>query len=143
MSETQTLPPQAVLGELINGYWVSYSICAAARLGVADRLTDGPRTSTQLAKEVGADEASLFRLLRALASVGIFAETDPRTFAQTPLSEALRSGTPGSMRGLAVMTGLLHMRAWPEILHSVTTGKTGFEKVFGAELFEHLPKDPE
>ena len=142
-NEVKGKPPQAILGEMINGYWVTQTITAAARLGVADHLADGPKSVAALAERVGAHAGSLYRLLRACASIGIFSEDASHAFSQTTLSEALRSGVPGSMRGLAMMTGLLHMRAWPEILHSVRTGETAFKKVFGSEIFEHLPRDPE
>jgi hypothetical protein len=143
MTTSTTPSPQAVLGQMINGYWVTGAIHAAARLGVADKIAGSARPVDELAREVNADAESLFRLLRALAGVGIFAEGPARAFAHTPLSEALREGVPGSMRGLAVMTGLLHLRAWPEIVHSVRTGQTAFQKVFGRPLFEQLGVDAE
>jgi SAM-dependent methyltransferase len=136
-------PPQVVLSQMINGYWVTGSIHAAARLGVADKIAGAPRPVAELAREVGADADALYRLLRALAGLGIFVEGPARSFGHTPLSEALREGVPGSMRGLAVLTGLGHLRAWPEIVHSVRTGQTAFEKVFGEPLFEHLTSDAE
>ncbi|HEX6839026.1 MAG TPA: methyltransferase [Polyangia bacterium] len=136
-------PPQAVLGQLINGYWATWSIIAAARLGLADALDDGGAPVARLAEKVGADGDALYRLLRALASLGIFREEGERTFHHTPLSQALKKDVPGSMHGLAVATSLLHMRAWPEILHSVRTGETAFAKVFGCDLFDQLPHDPE
>jgi hypothetical protein len=138
-----TPPPQAVLSQMINSYWVTGAICAAARLGVAAALGDGPRPIGQLATQVGAHTESLYRLMRALAGVGIFTEGPDRTFSHTPLSLALRPGVPGSMHGLAAMTGLLHLRAWPEIAHAVRTGETAFSKVFGKELFEHTTADDE
>ncbi len=139
--ETKAKPPQAVLGELINGYWITLSIHAAAKLNIADLLVDGPKSSAEIAKRTSANEDAIYRLLRALSSIGIFTETDPRTFAQTPLSEVLRPSVPGSMHGLAVVTGVLHLRAWPEVVHSVKTGETAVSKVFGKEVFEHLNDD--
>ena len=136
-------PPQAVLGQLINGYWATWSIIAAARLGLADALGDAGAPIARLAEQVGADGDALYRLMRALASLGIFREEGERTFQHTPLSRALKKDVPGSMHGLAVATSLLHMRAWPELLHSVRTGETAFHKVFGRDVFDHLPHDPE
>lgn len=142
--ETQSPPPQAVLGQLINGYWASFTVIAAAQLGVADALGPEPTHVDVLAEKTRCDAGALYRLLRALASLGIFAETDrPRTFAHTRLSEALRSNVPGSMHGLATMTGLLHARAWPDVAHAVRTGGTAFNKVFGSEIFDYLPTDAE
>jgi SAM-dependent methyltransferase len=128
---------------MISGCWLTGCIHAAARLGLASRINGAPRPVAELAGEAGADEDALYRLLRALASVGIFAERGDRSFSHTPLSEALRPGVPGSLHGVAVMTGLLHLRAWPEIVHSVRTGGTAFEKVFGMGIFEHLADDVE
>jgi predicted O-methyltransferase YrrM len=135
--------PQTVLAQMINGYWLTGSIHAAARLGIADQLAAGPQSVPALSKAVGAHGPSLLRLLRALAAVGIFAEGERGHFSQTPLSEALRTGVPGSMHGLATMTGILHLRAWPEIVHSVRTGETAFSKAFGKEIFAHVSADAE
>jgi hypothetical protein len=140
---TTTPTPQMVLGQMINGYWVTGAIHAAARLGVADDIADTARSVDELSRELNADAESLYRLLRALAGLGIFVEGPARAFAHTPLSLALRAGVPGSMQGLALMTGLMHQRAWPEIVHSVRTGRTAFEKVFGRPLFEQLGADAE
>jgi hypothetical protein len=136
-------PPQMQLAQLINGYWASYSIMAAARLGFADALDDGATPVVRIAERTGAHPDATYRLMRALASVGIFREEDGRAFAHTPLSMALKKDVPGSMHGLAAMTSMLHARAWPEILHSVRTGETAFGKVFGKEVFDHLLTDAE
>jgi predicted O-methyltransferase YrrM len=137
--------PSAALGQMINAYWATFSIHAAAKLGIADLLAGGPMPVGALADRTGTKPDPLYRLLRALASLGIFRETDGpgHVFEQTPLSEPLRGGVPGSVRGLAVMTGMLHLRAWPEILHSLATGETALKKVFGQELFEHVGANPE
>jgi hypothetical protein len=138
-------PPQAVLGEMINAYWLTFSIVGAARLEVADEVpTDGAAVPVaELADRVQADPDALYRLLRGLTSAGIFREEEGRAFAHTPLSAALRRDAPGSMHGLASSVGLLHLRAWPEIMHSLRTGETAFQKVFGSEIFDYLPTDPE
>jgi predicted O-methyltransferase YrrM len=140
---TSAKPPQAVLGEMINGYWTTFSICVAAKLGVADRVPQGGAHVDDLARQCEASPDALYRVLRALASVGIFREEDGRRFAHTPLSEALKSDVPGSMRGMATMTLMLHLRAWPSIEHAVRTGETAFSHAFGAEIFDHLEKAPE
>lgn len=141
---TSTPPPQAVLGQIINGYWASFSVIAAAQLGVADAVGPEPTDVDAIAAKTASDPDSLYRLMRALCSLGIFAETErARTFAHTKLSEALRANVPGSMHGLATMTGLLHARAWPDVAHAVRTGGTAFEKAFGSELFAYLPTSTE
>jgi SAM-dependent methyltransferase len=136
-------PPQAVLSQMINGYWVTGAIHAAARLRLAEIIGGAPRPLAELAAACDANPAALYRLLRALAALGIFAEREGRAFAHTPLSEALRPGVPGSMHGLALMTGLMHMHAWPEITSSVRTGEPAFNKVFGKGVFEHVTGDRE
>jgi predicted O-methyltransferase YrrM len=135
---TTAKPPQAVLGEMINGYWKTFSICIAAKLGVADRLANGPVAIDEIARSVEANSDALYRVLRALSALGIFHEGDDKTFSNTALSEPLRSDVPGSVRGLGTMTLMLHARAWPEIEQAVRTGKTAFGQAFGAEIFDWL-----
>src|SRR5438046_2327290 len=94
-------PPQERLAGLISGFWHTQAIHVAARLGLADLLRDGPRSADELAGATATDARSLYRLLRALASLGIFVEDERHHFALTPLAECLRSDVPGSMRSLA------------------------------------------
>jgi SAM-dependent methyltransferase len=140
---TPTPPPQAVLAQMINGYWITGTIHAAAKLGLPGAIGDAPRAVSELADAVGASVEPLYRLMRALAGLGIFVEGPGRTFAHTPLSLALRADAPGSMHGLALMTGMLHLRAWPEIAHSLKTGATAFSKVFGEEIFPYVTSHAE
>ena len=97
---------------LMTGYWAAQAVHVAAELGVADLLREGPRPSDELAAACGADPPTLYRLLRALASVGVFTEVAEGGFALTPLAEPLRSDVPGSMRALARMYGAEQYRAW-------------------------------
>lgn len=135
--------PHQQLDQMITGYWTSQAIYAAASLGIADLLTAGPQTAEQLATATKTNAGALYRLLRALASVGIFAENEQNEFALTPLAEYLRSDVPGSKRALAMMTGDEHFHAWGEILFSIRTGKTAFDKVFEKPFFEYLPEHPD
>jgi len=128
---------------MLTTYWVSQALYVAAKLKLADRLKDGPRTADELASATGTHAASLYRLLRALASVGVFAEDDGHRFALTPLAECLRSDVPGSQWAMAVMNGEEHYLSWGELLYSVQTGKPAFEKLFGAGVFDFLSRDPE
>ncbi|MCC7424626.1 MAG: methyltransferase, partial [Planctomycetaceae bacterium] len=84
----------------------------------------------------------LFRLLRALASVGVFAEGPSRTFSLTPTAQLLRSDVPGSQRSLARMAGGQQFAAWSEILHSLRTGETAYQKLYGRPVFDALADDP-
>lgn len=131
------------LNRLIAGFWTTQAIYVAVRLCIPDLLTSGPRTADELAAESGAQSRSLYRLLRALASSGVFHEDVEHRFALTPLSECLRRDTPGSMAALAWMRGDWQYRAWGDLLHNVQTGETAFQHVFGESLFEFLHHRPE
>jgi SAM-dependent methyltransferase len=141
---TQIPPSQAIL-QMLTGKWIAQAISVAATLGIADFLRDGPQGIEHLAKATSAHADSLYRLLRALASVGIFAETDGGRFALTPLGQCLRSDAPDSVRNWARLYGIpLSWRSWGELLHSVKTGETGFKQAFGtADPFEYLSRHPE
>ena len=134
--------PEALL-RMMTGYWLSKSLNVAAELGLADLLRDGPRTTDDLAGACGAHAASLYRLMRALASVGVFTEMQGRRFGLTPMAELLRSDVPGSMRSLARMYGSEQYRAWDDLLGSVRSGEPAFDRVFGASYFEFLAKTPQ
>lgn len=135
-------PPHAVLMRLVSGYWVSQCVYIAALLGIADLLEAGPRLPADLARATGTHERSLYRLLRALASLGVFAEDAEGRFALTPLAEPLRSNHPHSIRSAAIVMGEEHYRAWGELLYSVRTGETAFDHVFGQPIFEYLASRP-
>ena len=95
---TQELPPPMALFQMVTGYYISRAIYVAATLGIADLLAHGSQPSSALAKATGTHAESLTRVLRLLASVGVFTEQEDRCFALTPLGECLRTGVPGSMR---------------------------------------------
>jgi len=136
-------PPAAVLMQLLAGKWVSQALSVAAELGVADVLKDGARPTTDLAAAVGAHEDALYRLLRALSTVGLFHEGANRTFQLTELGQLLRSDVPGSLRGYARFVGEEHnWRAWGHLLHSVRTSEPAFDHVFGEPAFDCIAKDP-
>jgi len=126
------------LDRMITGYWLSQAIYAAAKFGIADLLAMGPRSVEDLAQKTSTNLDALYRLLRALASVGIFAEGPPRQFQITPLAEPLKSDVPHSKRALALMSGDEQFHAWTEIVYSIETGKKAFDKVFGQPIFDYL-----
>lgn len=135
-------PPQQ-LASLVTGYWISQAISVAAKLGLADLLKDGPRSADDLARTTATHPRALYRLLRALASVGVFAEEERQRFALTPLADCLRSDVPGSQRAMAITAGEEHYHAWGELLYSVRTGQTGFAKLYGMPIFDYLAQHPE
>ena len=145
MSEpVPALPPEAVVTQMIFGKWVAMALSVAAKLRVADALATGPKAVADLAAETGTHAPSLYRVLRPLASVGVFAEDADGRFRQTPLSEVLRSDVPGSMRAVADYCGAdWSWRSWGHMLECVRTGRTAFDEVFGEQAFEYLAKHPD
>ena len=135
--------PRDDLNRMIAGFWMTQAIYVAVRLRIPDFLVSGPRTTEQLASDTGAHERSLFRLLRALSSSGVFHEDVDHRFSLTPLSECLLRDTPGSLASLAWMRGDWQYRAWGDLLHNVQTGETAFDHVFDESLFEFLRHSPE
>jgi hypothetical protein len=131
------------LQNMIRGFRLSQMISVAAKLRIADHLMDGPKSVSELAREVCCHEDSLYRLLRALASVEVFAEEDGRRFHLTPMAQLLRGDAPGSLRGTAEASGEPWMwLAWGSLLHSVTTGETGFEHVFSKNTWDWFDDSP-
>jgi hypothetical protein len=140
----QALPPHTQLIQMGTASWVSGVVFAAAKLGLADQLATGPKSATELAGTTGTHAPSLHRLMRTLASLGILTERDSQRFALTPLGEALKTGAPGAARStLIAFCSQWFWRGWEEIVYSLQTGKTGFEKAIGVPLFEYLRQHPE
>ena len=139
-----TEAPAAAMMRMITGAWVAQAVYVAAQLGIADVIAaEGPRSPADLARRVDADADALYRVLRALAGVGVFAERADGAFALTPLAELLRSDVPGSLRAFAVMMGGEGVwRSWGEVLHAVRTGEAAFEHVFGMPLFDYYAANP-
>lgn len=136
-------PPGARLRDLATGYFVSRALQVAARLDVATLLASGPRSCAELARLTRTHEETLYRLLRALASFGVFLEETGRRFANTELSSPLRSDIPGSMRAMLLFLGEETMlRTWESLEHSVATGEPGFEHVYGTHHFDYLSQHP-
>jgi O-methyltransferase domain/Dimerisation domain len=136
--------PSATLLGLVNGYQVSQAIHVAATLGIADLLKNGPRSSDDLAVATGTHAGSLYRLLRALASVGVFREDADRRFALTLLGDGLRSDAPEPIGPWAVFIGQPeHQRAWGHLLHSIQTGENAFQHVHGVNVWEYRARSPE
>jgi hypothetical protein len=138
------VPPSVAMLQMISGFWISRAIYLAAKLGIADHLRDGPKTVEELAAATGTHAPSLYRVLRALASVGVFHEDGKRAFALTPLAETLRTDAPGSLRAFAtVELGEEHYPAWGELLHSVKTGEIAFDRAFGMPVWKFFEENPD
>jgi hypothetical protein len=136
-------PPAQALTHLLAGAWLAQAIAIIAKLGVADLLSVGPRTPAELASATGSEATAMYRVLRALAGAGIFAEDQGR-FDLTPLAGPLRSDAADSIRAYAVMTG--ERWVWQSIgglEHSLRTGAPAFEQIFGTSLFDYYAAHPD
>jgi hypothetical protein len=127
-----------------TGYMASAALYVAVTLNVADQLSGGPKDVADLAQTTGADEDALYRILRLLASLGVFADAGPRRFKLTPSADMLRKDVPGSLHGMALfLPDPFHFRAYADLMHSVMTGKPATDKALGMPIFEYLAKNPE
>jgi hypothetical protein len=129
--------------QLLAGFQVSQALYAAARVGVADLLVDGPMPAPELAAKLDADELALTRLLRTLSSLGVFSEPEPGTFALTPLGGTLVSDQPGSMRDLALMWMETHYAPFAGLVDTVRTGACAATEHYGQPFFTWLAEEPE
>ncbi len=137
------VPPSALLMQMIIGYWVSSAIYVAAKLGLADHMDENSVNTDELASRVGAHPGALYRLLRALSSVGVFTEVGPRRFGLTPIGQYLKSDIPGSLRALSIYGREMTWDTWGRLLYSVRTGETAFSHLHGMEFFEFLKQNLE
>ena len=143
MSADQPSPRDTLL-QMTNAFQVSQAIHVAAALGVSDLLEDGPRSVDELAQATGTHAPALYRLLRALASVGVFAEQPDGQFRSTPLAEYLRTDAPRSLRAWAVQIGQQYLwTSWGHLLYSVRTGEPAFPKLHGTTAWEYRQAHPE
>ena len=134
------LPPPAQLMKFIVGKWISKPIYVAAELGIADMLTEGPKSIEELAQASQSHAPSLYRMMRALASVGIFFETEGKRFELTPMAEYLKMG---AMRSIALLFNSdWSDKAWGYFMDSVKTGDTAFEKAHGMPVSDWLEINP-
>jgi hypothetical protein len=129
--------------EMASAYVLSKAIYVVAELGIADLLATGSLTSAELASATGVHAPSLYRVLRVLASLGVFTEEEDQTFRLTSLGATLRSEVSDSVRNWALINGSVAWRAFGELSHSVRTGQTGFERAFGMPIFEYLASHPD
>jgi hypothetical protein len=137
-------PASLQMLQIISGFWVSRAIYAIAKLGIPDLLKTGPKTAEELASATKMHAPSLFRVLRALVSVGILNSAEGGRFSQTPLSETLVTDAPGTLRWFAVSElGQEHYPAWGNLMHSVKTGEIAFDNFFGVDVWNYFQHNPE
>jgi hypothetical protein len=138
------MPVQMTMLQMLTASFVSRALAVAAELSLPDRLSRKPSTVEELAKAMEADAPSLRRLLRMLASVGVFAENEHGQFTGTELSDLLRRDVPGSLRSMALfLCGPAHWSAWRELSYSLRTGRSAFERVHGSPPFDYMRQDGE
>src|SRR5262245_43844116 len=143
MGMTTEVPPPIALFRMVTGYYLSRAVHLAATLGLADLLAAGPRTADELASATQTHASSLARVLRLLASAGVVSEADDGRFALTPIGQCLRRDVPGSMRAAVLLFGGRTQDTWRELPHSVRTGQSAFEKVWGTDSFSHMAQHPD
>ena len=140
----ETTPPEVALTQIMLGSLASQAVYIVAKLGIADQLATGPKAVEELATATETDADSLYRVLRAAASLGVFAEQDNRTFVMTPAAEPLRSDVPNSLRDVAIFMGEdWHWEVWGKTLYSVRTGKSAWSQIHGEQVFEYFEKNQE
>ena len=141
----QTSPPPAAeqMLQIISGFWISRGVYVIARLGIPDLLKSGPKTADDLATATNTHAPSLYRVLRALASVGVLT-AEGEHFGLTPLSEILVTDAPGSLRWFAMSElGQEHYPAWGNLMHSVKTGEIAFDNFFGMDIWKYFSQNPD
>lgn len=138
---TRTPSPENQMMQIILGKWISKPVNVAAKLGIPDILKDKSRTIDELAEITNTHPDSLYRMMRALAGVGIFVEKEEQCFGNTPLSECL---IEERLRAAALLFhSAWHDKMWDNLLYSIQTGKSSFEKEFGEPVFEWFKKNPD
>ena len=141
---TTNFPPQLELQQLIQGFQVTQCIAVAAKLGIADLLKDGPRSSEDLAQATGTHAPSLYRVLRLLSATGLLTEGEAHSFALTSLGTYLQTGVPGSMHDTVLCySEKPFWHVWGDLLHSVQTGEPSFQHVFGLKPWDYFAQHPQ
>jgi hypothetical protein len=132
-------PPHVEVIQMASAIWTARAVYAAARLGLADILSNGPLTADDIAEKCGVHARSAHRLLRALSSRGLFTEVEPKCYGLTKLGAALKTGASGGARAMVLtIGGDWQWKAWDHFYEAVKTGEAGLRKAFGVGLFEYL-----
>lgn len=141
--DTPVVPPQVAMLRMLNGFHVTQMLSVTARLGIPDLLADEPKTVEELARSTSSQPDALFRMLRALAAMGVFEERAGQRFALTPLGATLQTSHPNTLRAHAIFLGGEEYRAWGDLPYSIATGQPAFNHVFGASHFAYLGEHPD
>jgi SAM-dependent methyltransferase len=138
----QESPQQAIL-RMTRGFEIAQCLFAVAQLGIADLLKENPKSCDELAQATHTDREALSRLLRALVSMGMLADTPAGLFQLTPLSACLLTDAPGSLRNFILVRAEVDYACWGQLLYSVRTGKSAFDHVFGMNRYEYHQHHPD
>ena len=142
--QPENMPPQALIMQIASGAMLAQALGVAAELKIAEIIGDGEREVDALAVATSTHPRSLYRVLRSLASLGVFLEISPRTFVNTPPSNSLRSDVPGSMyNSVLFMVAPWHHNVFANMLHSVKTGGSAWGETHGLEVFDWFSHHPE
>jgi SAM-dependent methyltransferase len=144
--DTQSIQPPASarMLQLTMGFMLTPAIHVAAKLGIADIVARVPASAEELAAATKSNAPALRRLLRFLASIGVFAEDAAGKYQQTPLSDTLRTDHAQSARGVAIAFGADFLwQAFGNLAATISTGEPAFNHVFGTSFFEYLGAHPE
>jgi O-methyltransferase domain/Dimerisation domain len=142
MQDPNAIPPPAAVMGLVAGMWAAKAAAVAANLGIPDQLAHGPKRAEEVANAIGADASAVYRLMRAVASVGVFTAEPEHRFALTPLGAALRSNVPGSMRSfLIAQMAPGHWLPWGNLEDAVRTGRPSAPKALGMDAWEYYKKN--
>ena len=143
-SATPDISPSVTMVQMVRAFFLSRALYIAATLGLADLLKDEPKSSEELAQATRTDASALYRLMRALASSGVFAEDNQQRFALTPIGATLQTDVPGSLRAWVLMQlGEEHYQAWGQLMHTVRTGQMAFDHAFGMGVWKYQAQHPE
>lgn len=137
-----TRSPAVKLRMMMESYRAPQAIYAAARLGLADLMKDGPKSVAELAEATNTLAPSLRRLMSALASIGVFAEQQDGRYTLTPVGACLQTGQPNSQRNWVLIFGDLYYRAWTGLLDCLHDGKPGFDYVYRMGFYDYMAQNP-
>ena len=144
IEQQNAAPPEAVLTRILLGSLAAQALYVPAKLGIADLLADGPKSVEELATATDTHAPSLYRVLRAAASLGVFLEQENRTFALNAYAEPLLSNRPNSLRDIAIFMGEdWHWQVWGKTLSSVRTGRSAWAQMHGDDVFDYFRVNPE
>lgn len=137
------IPSDIAVLEMVANHWVGYAVYAAASIGVADKFNNKPKHISDLARETKTDEESLYRLMRLLASQGIFKESKDKVFTLTPMANNLKTASDSVRNMIMFQYADYFQRGWGNIVYSIQTGQSALENTLGLKVFEYFKNNPQ